>query len=250
MYQQKHGDNLDSMRRETMVRLCMIGSLIAVLVAGLACSTPGSSSESGMGEKVASAGSSPDSGEEFARNVCEASLAAFRDQGVQYVGRNRSIPETCRWVEVHENNGGYVATVYYHGDPVPWRFEVERGMGEAEDDATLPGLSRALKSSPEKIKQQRAADSIVMLKSYIVTYYKTSGGGNFPSSLDDLTELEDVSAIPDDPWGNRYLYNTSGNQFVLLSPGPDGRTDTSDDVTAESDCVGGARDCIEVLHVY
>lgn len=42
-------------------------------------------------------------------------------------------------------------------------------------------------------------------------------------------------AIPNDPWGNAYIYECPGKHndtsYDLMSPGPDGRTGTDDDIS-------------------
>ena len=60
-----------------------------------------------------------------------------------------------------------------------------------------------------------------------------------PTSLKELTETSDrdphpfIESIPDDPWGNPYVYRIIGrNKFDLRSAGEDGVPDTEDDITA------------------
>ena len=44
----------------------------------------------------------------------------------------------------------------------------------------------------------------------------------------------DEKKVPTDPWGNEYIYRRPGVEnpetYDLFSPGPDGRTDTDDDI--------------------
>jgi general secretion pathway protein G len=39
--------------------------------------------------------------------------------------------------------------------------------------------------------------------------------------------------VPLDPWGNPYIYESDGEDFVLFSAGKDGQPNTEDDVVAE-----------------
>ncbi|MCS7263476.1 MAG: type II secretion system major pseudopilin GspG [Armatimonadetes bacterium] len=39
--------------------------------------------------------------------------------------------------------------------------------------------------------------------------------------------------VPVDPWGNPYLYESDGENFVLLSAGKDGQPNTEDDVVPQ-----------------
>ncbi len=45
--------------------------------------------------------------------------------------------------------------------------------------------------------------------------------------------------IPKDPWGNDYVYTCPGkldpNGYDIVSPGPDGKMDTEDDITNQTD---------------
>lgn len=39
--------------------------------------------------------------------------------------------------------------------------------------------------------------------------------------------------VPIDPWGNPYIYESDGEEFVLFSAGKDGQPNTEDDVVVE-----------------
>jgi len=70
--------------------------------------------------------------------------------------------------------------------------------------------------------------------------------GNFPKTLQDLVEKpsdvdEDAwngpyltsNAVPKDPWGHEYHYRTPGEHYKdydIWSDGPDGQSDTEDDI--------------------
>ena len=56
-----------------------------------------------------------------------------------------------------------------------------------------------------------------------------------PKSLDELVEKDIMPALPLDPWGRDYVLrvvDVKRNRFQVVSPGPDGRADTLDDVVA------------------
>jgi general secretion pathway protein G len=56
--------------------------------------------------------------------------------------------------------------------------------------------------------------------------------GEYPDSLDGLIQNDSGRAswngpylrraLPKDPWGNDYIYDSSGREFTLISYGPDG----------------------------
>lgn len=71
--------------------------------------------------------------------------------------------------------------------------------------------------------------------------------GRYPDKLEDLWIQPSKDKAPNwhgpylkkyppiDPWGNRYEYNLTeqGQNYLLLSLGPDGQKGTSDDITSE-----------------
>jgi len=67
--------------------------------------------------------------------------------------------------------------------------------------------------------------------------------GSFPKSFNDLIQRTDeakswhgpyLDQLPSDPWGNKYVYELPGkhnpNSYDLISPGPDGKKGTEDDI--------------------
>ena len=69
--------------------------------------------------------------------------------------------------------------------------------------------------------------------------------GFFPKSLQDLLVVPSnaknwhgpyLDKLPTDPWGNPYIYyypgNHSANSYDLLSPGPDSKEGTDDDIVS------------------
>ncbi len=67
--------------------------------------------------------------------------------------------------------------------------------------------------------------------------------GSYPTSLDSLyqqpADLADPSkwsavmdkAVPADPWGHPYEYKHDGTKFEIRCVGPDGQSNTADDIT-------------------
>ncbi|MGK0438622.1 MAG: hypothetical protein ACJATK_001572 [Paracoccaceae bacterium] len=64
--------------------------------------------------------------------------------------------------------------------------------------------------------QHKVKIDIEMLSSSVELYEKDNG--IYPSVLDQL-KGEYVKKIPQDPWGNRYLYINNGSKFIILSHG-------------------------------
>ena len=65
--------------------------------------------------------------------------------------------------------------------------------------------------------------------------------GSYPDTLEELTEEAPngderlLAEIPQDPWGQEYIYDsTGGDPYILLSLGPDEREGTEDDVTTST----------------
>lgn len=60
-------------------------------------------------------------------------------------------------------------------------------------------------------------------------YYK-----KFPERLEDLVNTPDnrkiIDEVPDDPWGNPYNFEKTGNKIKLYSSGADGLPNTVDDI--------------------
>ena len=58
-----------------------------------------------------------------------------------------------------------------------------------------------------------------------------------PEKLDDLVNPPDgrpiVEEIPDDPWGNPYVFEKTGNKIKLYSTGSDGLPNTEDDIVVD-----------------
>ncbi|MBQ9817156.1 MAG: type II secretion system protein GspG [Proteobacteria bacterium] len=60
-------------------------------------------------------------------------------------------------------------------------------------------------------------------------YYK-----KFPDKLEDLVNTPDnrkiIDEVPDDPWGNAYNFEKTGNKIKMYSSGSDGLPNTEDDI--------------------
>lgn len=65
----------------------------------------------------------------------------------------------------------------------------------------------------------------------------------YPDSLDDLVSAPDnckawgpdpyQKKLPKDPWGSEFVYEVDGNNYVLISPGPDKTEGSDDDISSE-----------------
>ncbi len=92
----------------------------------------------------------------------------------------------------------------------------------------------------DEANKKAAKVQIANLSSFVNTYRLTVG--SFPSTLDALytqpSDLQDVSKwtqlsakpIPPDPWGRAYEFKIDGSKFEIRSVGPDGQSNTPDDI--------------------
>lgn len=63
--------------------------------------------------------------------------------------------------------------------------------------------------------------------------------GTIPASLDALMKKSNemnwhgpyLKQDPIDPWGNKFSYSREGDEYKIISAGPDGQPGTSDDIT-------------------
>jgi general secretion pathway protein G len=93
-----------------------------------------------------------------------------------------------------------------------------------------------LRGATDKAKRVKAQADISALKTGLDRYYLDSGsyptteqglqalvsapaGGNVPANYESGGYIQ---AIPKDPWGNPYVYQSDGNAYVLKSYGADG----------------------------
>jgi general secretion pathway protein G len=91
-------------------------------------------------------------------------------------------------------------------------------------------------------KKKFAKSEVSRLSNFVKTYHLTVG--SLPSTLEALytmpTDLADPSkwtAILDkpvgaDPWNHAYEYKVTGSKFEIRSLGPDGQSNTEDDITS------------------
>jgi len=70
-------------------------------------------------------------------------------------------------------------------------------------------------------RRVRAAGEVSELRSRIDTYRVAHG--EYPASLEDITHTFD-------PWGRDFIYQASGNSYILRSAGADGAEGTPDDI--------------------
>jgi general secretion pathway protein G len=100
----------------------------------------------------------------------------------------------------------------------------------------------------EKAKITKAQADLSTLKTSLNSFYLTNG--RFPTTSEGLQALItnpgnlpkwekslDKDSLPLDPWDHPYIYrcpsNTPGDDFDVLSAGPDGQEGTADDIKAE-----------------
>ena len=83
-----------------------------------------------------------------------------------------------------------------------------------------------------------AKKEVTELKGMVDAYYARSDPNHYPETLDDLTRPELDSAplleqVPDDPWGQAYIYRPTDDHYELFSKGPDQTEGTWDDIGHE-----------------
>ena len=90
--------------------------------------------------------------------------------------------------------------------------------------------------------KRAAAGQINSLKNQLDMYKLGPGNGNYPPTLDALYSMpsgldenswSQISRDPikPDPWGRPFEYTVEGDKFDLRSLGPDGQSNTEDDIT-------------------
>jgi general secretion pathway protein G len=71
--------------------------------------------------------------------------------------------------------------------------------------------------------QAKAQAEIKAMKSAVVQYM-LKNNRQLPEQLEQIAPYMDPPKIPDDPWGNQYLYTKEGSrEFTIVSYGADGR---------------------------
>ena len=88
----------------------------------------------------------------------------------------------------------------------------------------------------EQVKAGLALTQLKGFKEGIImyrVYYR-----NYPEKLDELVNTPDgrpiIENIPDDPWGNPYVFEKNDNKIKLYSTGFDGQPNTEDDIVVNS----------------
>lgn len=80
--------------------------------------------------------------------------------------------------------------------------------------------------------QAKAQTEIKALKSGIMAY-ALRNGRKLPDSLDQVAPFMDPPKVPQDPWGNTYVYNKhDSRRFTIISYGADG-TPGGDEINAD-----------------
>lgn len=83
------------------------------------------------------------------------------------------------------------------------------------------GISTTLMPPADNVKNLKASARIDSLRQEIEIYMYEKG--SYPASLEQITGEKD-------PWGEPFIYSTSGDDFILFSAGTDKRADTKDDI--------------------
>ncbi|NLN94414.1 MAG: prepilin-type N-terminal cleavage/methylation domain-containing protein [Candidatus Hydrogenedens sp.] len=85
--------------------------------------------------------------------------------------------------------------------------------------------------------QAKAQSEIKALKG-AVTAYMLKNNRRLPESLDQVSEFMDPPKIPQDPWGNAYVYTKDGaRKFTIISYGADGTpggTGPNEDISSDN----------------
>jgi hypothetical protein len=87
--------------------------------------------------------------------------------------------------------------------------------------AVLLSLSSVFFDSGNVFKKFRASGAVADLRFKTEAYRFEHG--SYPKTLDAIS-------MESDPWGNPYIYKQNNNIFIVLSPGPDGKEGTADDI--------------------
>lgn len=110
------------------------------------------------------------------------------------------------------------------------------GCGKSDAQQAPPPTAGARPSPQASAKVLRANGDLSNLSSAIGMYQSKTG--HLPVQLSDLVKNPQASGwrgsadIPKDPWGHAYIYHPgSGDEFKLLSAGPDGTEGTADDIS-------------------
>ena len=146
-------------------------------------------------------------------------------------------PNLVRIKSIEPGSGGAIVeaqfeTAFRLDNKGEWvAAEVRLGNGKWEN---LELLTTAIRN--EKIKRTR--DRLQALGAAIDAYYREQ---NYYPRARDMVELTDLLApkymntvIRDDLWSKYLQYSSDGKSYRIQSLGPDGKPDTSDEITLEN----------------
>lgn len=104
-------------------------------------------------------------------------------------------------------------------------------------------LTPRLLGYTERARQARALADLGSMKTVVEVYAADEGNGVFPAKdqIGAVLQAKGIQWTGDaegikDPWGNPYYYtavidaNTNQSQYIIVSPGLDGKLGTADDV--------------------
>ncbi len=90
-------------------------------------------------------------------------------------------------------------------------------------------IAVSVSGSSEEAKIGAAKTLVGNIGNTLAGYYATRS--EYPESLDVLVEQKKLKANQTkDPWGTALVYEPSGGEFKLCSPGPDKRAGSQDDI--------------------
>ncbi len=86
-------------------------------------------------------------------------------------------------------------------------------------------------------KTAAAREGLKAIQAGMMEWYKRRGNLDLGSKgIDALSAGANTIIVPEkliDPWGHKYVWRLTESSYEILSPGPDGKLDTPDDLKAE-----------------
>jgi len=121
---------------------------------------------------------------------------------------------------------------FVKGDRDQWRVaEIRTGDRRWEDLDTLMRALNAEKTARARAELESIATALESYRREHGSYFESKSEATL---IDHLNPRYLARIIRVDPWHQPYEYDGGPNTFVLRSAGPDGKPNTSDDVTVTS----------------
>lgn len=149
--------------------------------------------------------------------------SALRLRGMQHVALGSGLPVGTLDLTMDQS------TFMREGD----RTSEVRGLVQLLAQVSTGAAPAAAPATPEAQRTVRA--QLAQIAGAVESYRMENK--KLPSALVELTRTTDgspephLARVPRDPWNGEFDYTVTGRTYRLRSPGPDGRLDTSDDVT-------------------